>query len=91
MATKDVTLTVTMDEDQWRLIEDAAECAGMTVPDYLTWHVRLLAEQARPGAPRRSITPPRRRVAVAEESGHEVWVESFAERLGHRADPYRED
>ncbi|MGW4371772.1 hypothetical protein ACWEKT_39765 [Nocardia takedensis] len=94
MATKDVTVTVTMDEHDWRLVEDAADCAGMTVQRYIAWNVRLLAEQSRPGAPQapgHALSRPPRPIPVVEESDDAVWVEAFAERLGHRADLYRED
>ncbi|MFC9894561.1 hypothetical protein ACFVMC_12795 [Nocardia sp. NPDC127579] len=91
MATRDVTVTVSMDDAQWHTLHDAAECAGMTLEAYLSWGVRLLATQPRPGknltgaAPTR-ITSPR---SAAEET-ESAWTESFAERLSHRAEPYRE-
>ncbi|MEV6280631.1 hypothetical protein [Nocardia sp. NPDC051832] len=94
MATRDLTVTVSMDEDQWHSLADAAECAGMTLEAYLSWGVRLLAEQARPGKnlagrPRGQAVRSRRGRAVAEESGS-AWTDTFTERLSHRAEHYRE-
>ncbi|MGW4371323.1 hypothetical protein ACWEKT_37350 [Nocardia takedensis] len=67
---------------------------GTPVQRYIAWNVRLLAEQSRPGAPTthgRTISRPPRRTPAVEEADDAVWVEAFAERLGHRADLYRDD
>ncbi|MEV0251481.1 hypothetical protein AB0H76_33145 [Nocardia sp. NPDC050712] len=92
MATREITVTVSMDDDQWHSIAEAAECAGMTLEAYLSWGVRLLSAQSRPGknlagAPR--THPTRKRAKVAEEP-ESAWTETFAERLSHRAEQYRE-
>ncbi|MGV9413687.1 hypothetical protein ACWDOP_27615 [Nocardia sp. NPDC003693] len=94
MATKDVTVTVTMDEDEWRDLRAAAECAGMPLEAYIRWGVRLLAAPPRPGKnlgrgplERRAT---RRRIADhADESEAAAWTETFAERLSHHSEQYR--
>ncbi|MGN2639307.1 hypothetical protein ACWEKT_16785 [Nocardia takedensis] len=95
MATRDVTFTVTMKEQDWALLQDAADCAGMSLHDYLCWHTRLLAQQSRPGASKsthRKVAVGRRRVpVVVDEPVGQAWADTFAERLHHRADLYRED
>lgn len=94
MATRDVTVTVTMDEGDWQLLEEAADCAGMTVQAYIGWNTRLLAQQSRPDAASARHQKIRRRhrraVAVIEEPEEQAWAESFTERLSHRTEPYRE-
>ncbi|WP_194819758.1 hypothetical protein [Nocardia sp. XZ_19_385] len=94
MAARDITVTVSMDDDQWHSLADAAECAGMTLEAYLCWGVRLMAAQARPGknltgGHRTPITAPRKGVQGVEEPDS-AWTETFTERLSHRAEQYRE-
>ncbi|MFE3280600.1 hypothetical protein [Nocardia sp. NPDC059239] len=55
MASKDVVVTV--GEDDWLTLNDAAECAGMTVAAYVSCGVRLMAMQARPAARNRTAVP----------------------------------
>lgn len=95
MATRDVTVTVTMEEHEWRLLEEAADGAGMTVAAYIDWNTRLLAQQARPVATtarlRQRLPRSRRAPAVLDEPEEQAWSSSFTERLSHRTDLYRED
>ncbi|MBF6174741.1 hypothetical protein [Nocardia blacklockiae] len=96
MSTRDITVTVTVDEAEWLSLTDAAECAGMRLDAYLAWAVRLLAANAQPGlAPRpdepRGLRVTRRRPEIVDESESVAWAETFAERLSHRADAFRED
>ncbi|MFE3229130.1 hypothetical protein [Nocardia sp. NPDC059228] len=89
MASRDIVVRV--GEDDWLALDDAAECAGMSVEAYVCWGVRLLALQARPGGAKREAAAggPRtgRRASVRpEESESAVWAESFAQRLSGRAD-----
>ncbi|WP_405182082.1 hypothetical protein OG225_13970 [Nocardia sp. NBC_01377] len=92
MANRELGVTVTMDEHDWLLLEQAADCAGMTVPAYISWNARLLAQQARPGAGaarRRLPARARRARTVADETEEQAWAQSFSERLTRRADLYR--
>lgn len=96
MAIREVTVTVRMEEHEWQLIEEAAECAGMPVHDYLSWNMWLLAQQARPAAAstrHQKLPLPRHRriTAAAEEPEEQAWAESFTERLSHRSAPYRDE
>lgn len=89
-------MTVTMDDEEWHNLTDAAECAGMTVEAYLCWTVRLLAAQSRPGknlagAARGQVPARRKRVPECEESESTAWTDTFTERLTHRAETYRDD
>lgn len=94
MATRDVTVTVTIDEDDWRLLRDAADCAGMTVQAYIGWNTKLLAQQVGPAEAevrhQRPASRSRRVPVVVDESEEQAWESSFTERLSHRADLYRE-
>ncbi|MEU8899886.1 hypothetical protein [Nocardia sp. NPDC048505] len=94
MATRDVTVTVSMDDAQWGNLVDAAECAGMSVEAYLSWGVRMVAAQAGPGknlaGAARGQRPVRRKRAAVTEPAESAWTESFSERLSLRAEPYRE-
>ncbi|MET8429039.1 hypothetical protein [Nocardia sp. NPDC004860] len=47
MASRDIVVTVS--EDDWLTLKDAAECARMSVAAYVCCGVRLLAMQACPG------------------------------------------
>ncbi|MGW4245192.1 hypothetical protein [Nocardia sp. NPDC004722] len=86
MASKD--LVVTVDRDDWRALKDAAECAGMSVEAYVSWGIRVLALQARPGrSVRRDGVVPRvrgRSRQPADESESAAWTETFSERLSCR-------
>lgn len=95
MATRDITVTV--DKSEWRALKYAAECAGMSLEAYVCWGVRLLALQSRPegGAARHhsAVRAPavRRAPRVVEELESAAWSETFAERLSHRAEGFRDD
>ncbi|MBF6237539.1 hypothetical protein IU474_10705 [Nocardia otitidiscaviarum] len=94
MASKDIVVTVS--EGDWLTLRDAAECAGMSVPAYVRWGVRLLALRAGPGgSERRDIpVPPRashRTPITPDEPESTAWTETFAERLSHRADTFHID
>ncbi|WP_216911338.1 hypothetical protein [Nocardia noduli] len=94
MANRELAVTVTMDEHDWLLLEQAADCAGMTVPAYISWNARLLAQQARPGAGaarRRLPARARRARRVADETEEQAWAQSFSERLTRRTDLYRDE
>ncbi len=94
MAIRDVTVTVTIDENDWRLLQDAADCAGMTVQAYIGWNTKLLAQQSGPAVAevrhQRSPSRSRRIPVVVDETEEQAWESSFTERLSHRADLYRE-
>ncbi|WP_280369658.1 hypothetical protein [Nocardia wallacei] len=95
MSTRDITVTVTVDEADWLELSDAAECAGMGVDAYVAWGVRLLAARTAPGRTLRAddhpgLPPVRRRPDVADEPESAAWTETFAERLSHRAEAFRE-
>lgn len=94
MATKEIT--VTLDEDDWRALSAAADCAGMSVEAYASWGVRLLAMQARPGRPLRHDAVSGSKAVLrasgeAEEPDSVAWTETFAERLSHRTGQFRND
>ncbi|AFU01026.1 hypothetical protein [Nocardia brasiliensis] len=94
MATRDITVTV--DKSEWRALKYAAECAGMSLEAYVCWGVRLLALESRPeGAARHhsAVRAPavRRTPRVADELESVAWSETFAERLSHRAEGFRND
>lgn len=88
MATRDVTVTVTVDSFEWDSLCDAAVCAGMSVPDYLAWNVRKIAQRSRPkGSPVLG-----RRSGLGEEAGETAaWTETFSQRLQDRAEQFRND
>ncbi|WP_278265285.1 hypothetical protein [Nocardia sp. AG03] len=83
---------MTLDDQDWQTLTEAANCAGMTLPEYLTWNTKLLARQSRPGPDRGQgrPMPSRRRPPLTDVSEEQAWAETFTERLSHRADPYRE-
>ncbi|AYF76906.1 hypothetical protein D7D52_27355 [Nocardia yunnanensis] len=88
-------MEVTMSEKDWLVVRDAAECAGMTVEEYVAWSVRLLALQSRPGGARRrdfagGRRPGRRKPARVEETEATAWADTFTERLSHRAELYHD-
>ncbi|MCC3314271.1 hypothetical protein [Nocardia africana] len=82
-------ILVTVSEDEWLTLQQAAEAAGMSVPAYLAWGARILAMQARPGIRSRETPagPParRRHGEPAEESAAAAWAETFTQRLSHHA------
>ncbi|WP_157514229.1 hypothetical protein [Nocardia concava] len=87
-------MTVTVDDSEWLALNDAAECAGMSVESYIGWGVRLLAMQAVPGGSKRrvSVSPRKAQRRIDEHpdmTQSEEWVETFAERLSHRAEQFR--
>ncbi|WP_433567385.1 hypothetical protein ACQP1O_20635 [Nocardia sp. CA-151230] len=93
MASRDIVVTV--GEDDWLVLNDAAEGAGMSMEAYVSWGVRVLALQARSGAVEpdgREGSPdmPISASETAEDSEASAWVESFAERLSHRTYWYDE-
>ncbi|WP_405497195.1 hypothetical protein [Nocardia sp. NBC_00511] len=94
MASRDITVTV--GEEDWFTLEGAAEHAGMSVEAYVSWGVRILAMQSRPGGAKQDRTAAspkatRRAVETAEESESAAWTETFSERLSQRADRYDHD
>ncbi|WP_459958652.1 hypothetical protein [Nocardia sp. IFM 10818] len=94
MASRDIVVTV--GEADWRTLNDAAECAGMSVEAYVSWGVRVLAMQARPGGAKQgggagSPRVGRRKPGTTEESESAAWTETFSERLSHRADRHHTD
>lgn len=93
MATRDIVVTV--DEYEWLVLEDAAECAGMSVQAYASWVVRLAAMQSRSDIARRRATlaskSAPRAIDTAEQSESVAWAETFSERLSHRVERFRED
>ncbi|WP_067686152.1 hypothetical protein [Nocardia jejuensis] len=87
-------IAVTVDEDTWVPLRVAADCAGMSVQDYVSWAVRVLAIQSQPGGGTRRGGPIRPRVArrrgkAADDAESAAWTETFAERLSHRAEQFR--
>ncbi|MTE13591.1 hypothetical protein [Nocardia aurantiaca] len=91
MASRDIVVTV--GEGDWLTLNDAAECAGMSVEAYVSWGVRVLALQARPGGMKQGgcvgrPKPGRRASKAIDESESVAWTETFTERLSHRADRY---
>ncbi|MFE9322229.1 hypothetical protein ACIHDR_33560 [Nocardia sp. NPDC052278] len=92
MATKEVTVTVTMDDTEWAQLCDAAECAGMSVPDYLAHSARLVALHPRMARPLRVPRDlPQRGASQDDDSETAAWTESFSQRLHHRTDVFRND
>ncbi|WP_227981336.1 hypothetical protein [Nocardia spumae] len=92
MANKQVTVTVTVDDIEWAQLCDVAECAGMSVRDYLATSVREVALQSRPPRSLRSHPMNRRprRSAADDDSETAAWTESFSDRLRHRAEAFPE-
>ncbi|MFF0492013.1 hypothetical protein ACWDSJ_10275 [Nocardia sp. NPDC003482] len=93
MGIKEISVAVT--EDDWLALSDAADCAGMGVRDYVAWAVRLVALQAKPEVTRAS-TPyltkgVRYRVEDRDEPESAAWLDTFAERLSHRAEQFRDE
>ncbi len=94
MGTREITVTV--DEDDWLPLRDAADCAGMSVSAYVAWAVRLLAMQAQPGRSARNEVPVASRAArpsidAGDEPESAAWMATFSERLSHRAEQFRND
>ncbi|MTE15184.1 hypothetical protein [Nocardia aurantiaca] len=94
MASRDIMVTV--GDDDWHTLNDAAECAGMSVEAYVSWGVRLLAMQTRPGGAKQGGPVGRSRTGqcaseLTEESASAAWTETFAQRLSHRADRHPPD
>ncbi|MFE3098833.1 hypothetical protein [Nocardia tengchongensis] len=86
MASRDIVLTV--GEDDWLTLQDAADDAGMRVEAYLSWCVGLLAVQTRLDG---DSTSARHTFDTTEESESVAWTETFIERLSHRADRPHKD
>ncbi|RMI31246.1 hypothetical protein [Nocardia stercoris] len=87
MASRDIVVTV--GEQDWLVLDRAAECAGMSVPDYVRWGVRLLALQSQPGAAKRAVggsVTDRPAADCPEVTESAAWIDSFAQRLSGRAD-----
>ncbi|WP_369639900.1 hypothetical protein [Nocardia sp. JMUB6875] len=87
-------MTVTVDDSEWLALRDAAECAGMSLESYICWGVRLLALQAVPGRAKGRVDIPARKARRRGEDAVDAtqsaeWVETFAERLSHRAEQFR--
>ncbi|WP_433715071.1 hypothetical protein ACQP2U_14235 [Nocardia sp. CA-084685] len=92
MATREVTVTVSVEETEWAELCDAAVCAGMSVPDYLARSARLVALQPRAARPLRVPRDgPPRASSQDDDSETAAWTESFSQRLHHRADQFRDD
>ncbi|MFI2589860.1 hypothetical protein ACH498_25155 [Rhodococcus erythropolis] len=74
-------IAVTVGEGDWLTLHQAADAAGMSVEAYVSWGVRILAMQARPGGTGHrecSAGPlPRRDDASGEESEAAAWAETF--------------
>ncbi|MQY21770.1 hypothetical protein [Nocardia macrotermitis] len=87
MATRDVTVTVTVDSFEWDSLCDAAVCAGMTVPDYVAWNVRQIAQRSRP----KGVAVPGKRGAREEAGETAAWTETFSQRLQNRNEQFRND
>lgn len=83
-------IVVTVGEDDRLALMEAADAAGMSLEAYLSWCVRILAMQTRPGASKRLDLPgqarPGRPATQDDESEAAAWAETFTERLSHRAD-----
>ncbi|MBF4999722.1 hypothetical protein IRT45_21495 [Nocardia sp. BSTN01] len=93
MASREIT--VSLDDTDWGALCEAADQAGMSVPDYVDWAVRLVALSARS---RRDLRPdpagPLPRRGRADSSGEcesTAWMDTFAERLHQRAEQFRYD
>ncbi|MFJ9371483.1 hypothetical protein ACIRRA_44785 [Nocardia sp. NPDC101769] len=82
MASRDIVVTV--GEDDWLTLNDAAECAGMSVEAYVSWGVWLLALQARLGTGASKMRL--RASGLGEESETVAWTETFAQRLSAHGD-----
>lgn len=83
MAIRDIVVTV--GEDDWDTLVDSAEAAGMSIEAYLSWCVRVLAMQSRPGGQARPLldrSAPVRHIPE-DESESAAWTETFCERLSH--------
>ncbi|PPJ04318.1 hypothetical protein C5E51_25140 [Nocardia nova] len=65
MASREITVSVALDDTDWDALCEAADQAGMSVPDYLDWAVRLVTLHARSRRDLRPIPPVRRRGAAA--------------------------
>ncbi|MEV6101820.1 hypothetical protein [Nocardia sp. NPDC051981] len=96
MASRDIVVTVC--EDDWLALNDAAECAGMSVEAYLSWEARLFAFalQARPGTRHdsRAAGPrPGWRASglIEDESETAAWTQTFAQRVSSRGDRHPPD
>lgn len=83
MAIRDIVVTV--GEDDWDTLVDSAEAAGMGIEAYLSWCVRVLAMQSRPGVSHSTLLDrsTNARHIPEEESESAAWTESFCERLSH--------
>ncbi|MEV6071415.1 hypothetical protein AB0L82_33125 [Nocardia sp. NPDC052001] len=89
MVSKEIVVTV--GEEDWHTLIDAAEAAGMSVEAYASWCIRIIAVQARPGGGKRAgefsqSKAVKRASKFDDESESAAWAETFTERLSHRAD-----
>lgn len=89
MGSKEIVVTV--GEEDWRTLIDAADAAGMSVEAYASWCIRIFAVQARPGGGKRAGELGRTKTAkraadIDEDSESAAWAETFTERLSHRID-----
>ncbi|MTE17028.1 hypothetical protein [Nocardia aurantiaca] len=89
MPSRDIVVAV--GDNDWFALSEAAESAGMTVQEYVSWGVRILAIQARPGGIKQDHTvakpkAPRIRPGTLDGSESDAWTETFSARLSHRAD-----
>ncbi|MFF2554964.1 hypothetical protein ACFVUS_28445 [Nocardia sp. NPDC058058] len=89
MVSKEIVVTV--GEEDWRTLIDAAEAAGMSVEAYASWCIRIIAVQARPGGGKRAgelgqAKSAKRASERDDESESAAWAETFSERLSNRTD-----
>ncbi|MFE6862235.1 hypothetical protein [Nocardia sp. NPDC057668] len=79
---------VTVGEQEWEVLAEAAEAAGMSVPDYVSWCVRIQAARAANPRSRRAdnVIAARRPATGEDESESAAWVETFSRRCAHHTD-----
>ncbi|MGW5439223.1 hypothetical protein [Nocardia asteroides] len=85
--------STTVGEDDWYTLVDSAEAAGMGIEAYLSWCVRVLAMQSRPGGqtrPLRDRSAAPVRPIPEDESESAAWTETFCERLSHHSHRHAE-
>ncbi|MGX1811482.1 hypothetical protein ACWIGI_37645 [Nocardia sp. NPDC055321] len=94
MADREIVVSVT--EQDWEALAEAADTAGMSVQDYICWCVRIVTARSRSGTQSRRadygdsfVTRPPSGDELESES--QAWTETFAERLSHRTErtPHR--
>ncbi|MFB8003336.1 hypothetical protein [Nocardia sp. NPDC056000] len=84
-------MVVTLSQDEWVVLGEAADAAGMDIEAYVSWCARIFVTRARPGGGKRADELPRssarrNRPGPDDESESAAWAETFSERLSHRAD-----